>query len=56
MPLWCLQKAFNEMDPYLQLHERFQEFYRNPYLKNGFSHRYQLDGSTFIFRGVRSDF
>ena len=28
----------------------------NPYLKNGFSHRYQLGESTFIFRGVRSDF
>ena len=23
---------------------------------NGFSHHYQLDESTFIFRGVRSDF
>ena len=28
----------------------------NPYLTNGFSHRYQVDESTFIFRGVRSDF
>ena len=28
----------------------------NPYLKNGFSHHYQLGESTFIFRGVRSDF
>ena len=28
----------------------------NPYLTNGFSHRYQLGESTFIFRGVRSDF
>ena len=28
----------------------------NPYLTNGFSHRYQLDESTFIFRGVGSDF
>ena len=28
----------------------------NPYLMNGFSHHYQLDESTFIFRGVRSDF
>ena len=28
----------------------------NPYLMNGFAHHYQLDGSTFIFRGVRSDF
>ena len=28
----------------------------NPYLTNGFSHYYQLDESTFIFRGVRSDF
>ena len=27
-----------------------------PYLTNGFSHRYHLDESTFIFRGVRSDF
>ena len=26
----------------------------NPYLTNGFSHHYQLDESTFIFRGVRS--
>ena len=28
-------------------------FLINPYLTNGFSHRYQLDESTFIFR---SDF
>ena len=28
----------------------------NPYLTNGFSHHYQLGLSTFIFRGVRSDF
>ena len=28
----------------------------NPYLTNGFSHHYHLDKSTFIFRGVRSDF
>ena len=28
----------------------------NPYLMNGFSPHYQLDESTFIFRGVRSDF
>ena len=28
----------------------------NPYLTNVFSHPYQLDESTFIFRGVRSDF
>ena len=30
--------------------------YFNPYLTNGFSHHYQLDESTFIFRNVRSDF
>ena len=28
----------------------------NPYLTNAFSHHYQLGESTFIFRGVRSDF
>ena len=28
----------------------------NPYLMNGFSHHYQLGESTFIFRGLRSDF
>ena len=28
----------------------------NPYLMYGFSHHYQLCESTFIFRGVRSDF
>ena len=28
----------------------------NPYLTNVFSHHYQLDESTFIFRGVRGDF
>ena len=28
----------------------------NPYLMNDFSHHYQLDEFTFIFRGVRSDF
>ena len=27
-----------------------------PYLMNGFSHHYHLGQSTFIFRGVRSDF
>ena len=30
--------------------------YINPYLTSGFSNHYQLDESTFIFRGVRSDF
>ena len=30
--------------------------YVNPYLMNGFSHHYHLGQSTFIFRGVRSDF
>ena len=30
--------------------------YINPYLTNGFSHHDQLDESTFIIRGVRSDF
>ena len=28
----------------------------NPYLTNRFSHHYQLDESTFVFRGVRCDF
>ena len=28
----------------------------NPYLTNGFSHHDQLDESTVICRGVRSDF
>ena len=28
----------------------------NPYLTNGFSHYYHLGESTFIIRGVRSDF
>ena len=28
----------------------------NPYLTNGFSHHYQLDVSTFMFRGVRGDY
>ena len=28
----------------------------NPYLMNGFSHHNQLDESTFIFRGIRSEF
>ena len=28
----------------------------NPYLTNGFSHHNHLGESTFIFRGVRSDF
>ena len=28
----------------------------NLYMTNGFSHRYQLVESTFIIRGVRSDF
>ena len=27
----------------------------NPYLTNGFSHHYQMNGSTFNFRGVRSN-
>ena len=28
----------------------------NPYLTNGFAHRYHLGESTFIFRCIRSDF
>ena len=32
---------------------KFRSF--NPYLTNGFSHRYHLGESTFNFRGVRSD-
>ena len=32
------------------------KFIFNPYLTNGFSHHYQLDESTFIFRAVRSNF
>ena len=28
----------------------------NPYLTNGFAHHYQLDESTFNFRGFRGDF
>ena len=32
------------------------EVFINPYLTNGSSHRYHLDESTFILRGVRSDF
>ena len=28
----------------------------NPYMMNGFTYCYELDESTFIFRGVRSDF
>ena len=28
----------------------------NPYLTNGFSHHYQLGESTFIFRGIWSEF
>ena len=32
------------------------KYHINPYLTNGFSHHYQLDESTFIFRGFRSDF
>ena len=28
----------------------------NPYLTNGFSHHYHLGESTFMFRGIRSNF
>ena len=28
----------------------------SPYMSNGFSHHYQLDESTFTFRGVGSHF
>ena len=28
----------------------------NPLVTNGLSHPFQLDESTFIFRGIRSDF
>ena len=28
----------------------------NPLVTNGLSHFYQVDESTFIFRGIRSDF
>ena len=33
-----------------------QQLLITPYLTNGFSHCYQLGESTFIFRGVRSNF
>ena len=28
----------------------------NPYMTNGLAHHYQLGESTFMFRGIRSDF
>ena len=40
----------------LQFYNQTKAVKVNPYLTNGFSHRYQLGKSTFIFRGVRSDF
>ena len=39
-----------------QLLKFLSHYELNPYLTNGFSHHYQLDEFTFIFRGVRSDF
>ena len=33
-----------------------QTFHINPFLMNGFSHHYHFEESTFIFRGIRSDF
>ena len=42
--------------PELTLLNAHRTDFVNPYLTNGFSHLYQLDESTFIFRGVRSDF
>ena len=38
------------------LHQFLIIAYVNPYLTNGFSHYYHLGESTFIFRGIRSDF
>ena len=33
-----------------------RKFNINPLMTNGFTHRYHLGESTFIFRGIRGDF
>ena len=43
--MWYLQSV--KAESYIQF---------NPYMTNGFSHHYHLEESTFVFRGVRSDF
>ena len=45
----CFEKVFHHLR--LSFNDQI-----NPYLMNGISHHYQLDGSTFSFTGVRSDF
>ena len=43
--------VFNVFDSCLEALRLF-----NPYVTNGFSHHYHLGESTFIYRGIRSDF
>ena len=38
------------------VHLEFKNLHGDRYLMNGFSHHYHLGESTFIFRGIRSDF
>ena len=45
----------NRRHPGLEIEQLISMVF-NPYFTNEFSHHYQLSESTFIFRGVRSDF
>ena len=55
--LECKYGGFRDMKfQNFQAHIHYAVNTLNPYLTNGFSHHYQLDEYTFIFRDVRSDF
>ena len=46
---WYIKRISGE-----RLQDHWSSGISNPYLTNGFSHHYQLDESTFIYRGVRT--
>ena len=46
----------NPEDWFSRVAAQIYMYFFNPYLTNGFSHHYHLGESTFIFRGVKSDF
>ena len=61
VPSWCLDNCLPVYYEGSEDHRKSKQYVCvNPqsvaYLTNGFSHRYYLGESTFIFRGIRSDF
>ena len=52
----CVIVQINCIDVFGVHSSNYDNFVFNPYLTNGISHHYHLGESTFIFRGIRSDF